>query len=140
VDCRYWCGFCDAAFFDNVLLIVDGRYWCGFCDAVFFDNVLLIVTIYDEENVIKEHCITERTPIPTIYDEENVIKECCITEATPIPTIYDEENVVVLLIVDGRYWCGFCDAAFFDNVLLIVDGRYWLVSVMQRSLITFSSS
>ena len=31
----------------------------------------------------------------------------------------------VLLIVDGRYWCGFCDAVFFDNVLLIVDGRYW---------------
>jgi thiol-disulfide isomerase/thioredoxin len=31
----------------------------------------------------------------------------------------------VLLIVDGRYWCGFCDAVFFDNVLLIVDGRHW---------------
>jgi hypothetical protein len=52
----------------------------------------LLVAIYDEESVIKERCITERTPIPTIYDEENVIKECCITEATPIPTIYDEEN------------------------------------------------
>jgi hypothetical protein len=40
---RYWCGFCDAAFFDNVLLIVDCRYWCDFCDAVFFDKALLIV-------------------------------------------------------------------------------------------------
>jgi hypothetical protein len=70
VDGRYWCGYCHAVFFDNVLLIVDGRYWCGFCDAVFF------------------RCITETTPIPTIYDEENLIKECCITETTPIPTIY----------------------------------------------------
>jgi hypothetical protein len=34
------------------------------------------------------------TPIPTIYDEENVIKERCITETTPIPTIYDEENLI----------------------------------------------
>jgi hypothetical protein len=45
----------------------------------------------------------------------------------------------VLLIVDGRYWCGFCDAVFFDNVLLIVDGRYWcgfcdLPSTMRRTL------
>jgi hypothetical protein len=68
---------------------------CGFCDAVFFDNVLLIVdgpipTIYDEENIVKERCITETTSIPTIYHEENLIKEYCITETTPIPTIYDE--------------------------------------------------
>jgi hypothetical protein len=59
---------------DNVLLIVDGRYWCGFFDAAFFDKVLLIVDG-------RYWC-----PIPTIYDEENVIKERCITETTPIST------------------------------------------------------
>jgi hypothetical protein len=41
------------------------------------------IQIYDEENVIKERCITETTPKSTIYDEENVIKERCITETTP---------------------------------------------------------
>jgi hypothetical protein len=61
-------------------------------------------------SVIKERCITETIPKSTIYDEVNIIKERCITETTPIPTIYDEENVI------KEY------------------------SVMQRSLITFSSS
>jgi hypothetical protein len=42
------------------------------------------VSIYDEENLNKERCITETTPIPTIYDEENLIKERCITETTPM--------------------------------------------------------
>jgi hypothetical protein len=51
-----------------------------------------LITIYEEENVIKERCITETTPKTTIYDEVNVIKECCITETTPIPTIYDKER------------------------------------------------
>jgi hypothetical protein len=27
--------------------------------------------------------MTETTPIPTIYDEENLIKEYCMTETTP---------------------------------------------------------
>jgi hypothetical protein len=54
--------------------------------------------------------MTETTPIPTIYDKENVIKEYYMTETTPIPTIYDEENLI------------------------------GVVSVMQYSLITFSSS
>jgi hypothetical protein len=49
---------------------------------------------HDEENVVKERCITETTPIPTIYDEENVVKERCITETTSIPTIYHEENLI----------------------------------------------
>jgi hypothetical protein len=61
------------------LLVVDGGFWCGFCDAALRTP---IPTIYDEENVIKECCITEATPIPTIYDEENVVKEYCITETT----------------------------------------------------------
>jgi hypothetical protein len=29
---------------------------------------------YDEENVIKEYCITETIPIPTIYDERMLSK------------------------------------------------------------------
>jgi hypothetical protein len=29
---------------------------------------------YDEENLIKEYCITETTPIPTIYDERMLSK------------------------------------------------------------------
>jgi hypothetical protein len=64
------------------LLVVDGGFWCGFCDAAFFDNVL-------------HH---RNQPIPTIYDEENIVKERCITETTPISTIYDEENVISMVI------------------------------------------
>jgi hypothetical protein len=72
-------------------------------------------------NIIKERCITETTPIPTIYDEENVINERCITETTPMPTNYDEENVIKKRCITETVGIG-------------------VVSVMQRSWITFSSS
>jgi hypothetical protein len=35
-------------------------------------------TIYDEENVIKDHCIAETTPIATSYVVEKFIKNAAL--------------------------------------------------------------
>jgi ribosomal protein S27AE len=62
--------------------------------------------------------MTETTPIPTIYDEENLIKEYCMTERFWCGFCHAVFFDKVLLIVDGRYWCGFCHVVFFYKVLL----------------------